>query len=313
MLAYLARRLLTALAVIWAAATLAFLALRVLPGDAIAGQLAQGGASATEIAARRAALGLDAPLAEQYLAYMAGLVRGDLGVSLLNRQPVTQAIAQQLPSTASLAVAALVVALVIGLALGFTGAAARPAWLRRLSSGLATLALAMPVYWTGTLAIWLFSVQLGWFPATGAGDFRHLVLPAAVLGFSVAGSIARVTQAGLVEARDQAFVQYARAKGLRDIHVWGRHILRVGLLPIIAVVALQIGFLLSGTVITEAIFARGGLGGLLLRATLDRDLPVVQGVVVLAALIYNVVNALADALYALADPRVHLEAPPEAA
>ncbi len=313
MLAYLARRCMVALLVIWAAATLTFVALRVLPGDAIAAQLAQGGASAAEIAARRAALGLDAPPLEQYLAYMAGLLRGDLGVSMLNRQPVTQAIAQQLPSTVMLALAALAVALVVGLTLGFAGAAARLVWARRLSSGLAALALALPVYWTGTLAIWVFSVQLGWLPAIGAGDFRHLILPAGVLGFSVAGGIARVTQAGLIEARDQAFVQYARAKGLRNHQVWRRHILRVGLLPIIAVVALQVGFLLSGAVITETLFARGGLGGLLLRAILERDLPVVQGVVVLAALVYSVVNALADVLYALADPRVRLVEPPEAA
>ena len=313
MVAYMARRALSALLVIWAAASLAFAALRVIPGDAIDAQLAQAGASAAEIAARRAALGLDAPPLEQYLAYISGLVRGDLGVSLLNRQPVAQAIAQQFPATAALALAALLVALAVGLGLGFAGAAARATWARRLSTGAATLALAMPVYWTGTLAIWVFSVQLGWLPATGAGDLRHLILPAAVLGFNVAGSIARVTQAGLIEAREQAFVQYARAKGLRERQVWRRHILRVGLLPIIAVVALQTGFLLGGAVITETLFARGGLGGLLLRAILDRDLPVVQGVVVVAALIYSAVNMLADVLSAAADPRVRLAEMPEAA
>ena len=313
MLAYTARRLLTTLLVIWAAVTLAFVALRLLPGDALSAQLTQGGASAAEIAARRAALGLDAPPLQQYVVYLGGLLRGDLGVSLLNRQPVAAAILQQLPPTIALAAAALAVALAAGLALGFVSAAARPGWLRRISGWAAALALSMPVYWTGTLAIWVFSVQLGWLPATGAGELRHLILPAGVLGFNVAGSIARVTHAGLAEAQGQGFVLYARAKGLRERQVWGRHILRAGLMPVIAVVALQVGFLLSGAVITETLFARGGLGGLLLRAILDQDLPVVQGVVVVAAVVYSGASALADALYALADPRARLAEPPEAA
>ncbi len=303
---YCIRRLLTTLVVIWAAATLAFVALRLVPGDAIDATLAQAGAAESEIAVRRAALGLDAPPLEQYLAYMRGLLRGDLGVSLLDRRPVSSILAQQFPSTAMLALSALGIALVLGLGLGFGGAVSR-GWTGRLSGGAASLALSVPVYWTGTLAIWLFSVLLGWLPATGSGDLEHLILPASVLGFHVAGSIARVTQAGLLEAQSAGFVPVAHAKGLRVRQVWRGHILRVGLLPIIAVVALQAGFLLSGTVIVESLFARRGLGGVLLRAIMQGDLPVVQGVVVLAALIYSVVNAAADVLYAMADPRVRLE------
>jgi peptide/nickel transport system permease protein len=314
MLAYLVRRLITTLLVAWAAVSLAFVALRLIPGDAIEAQLIQGGASEAEIAGRRTALGLDAPPLQQYLTYVGGLARGDLGRSLLTRQPVSQIIAEQIPATVVLALASLGVALVLGLGLGLGGAASGAVWARRASSALASLALSTPIYWTGTLAIWAFSVLLGWLPATGAGDLRHLILPAGVLGFHVAGGIARVTQAGLMETQGQDFVLFARSKGLAERQVWGRHILRVGLLPVITVVALQVGFLLSGTVITETLFVRGGLGGLLLRAILDRDLPVVQGVVVLAALLYSAVNALADVLYALADPRVHLEpGPPEAA
>jgi peptide/nickel transport system permease protein len=199
------------------------------------------------------------------------------------------------------------VALLLGLAMGFAGAAARVGWVRRLSRLSATLALATPIYWTGTLAIWLFSVTLGWLPAIGSGDLRHLILPAGVLGFNVAGSIARVTQASLLEARQQDFVPVAQSKGLRDRQVWRGHILRVGLLPVIAVVALQTGFLLSGTVIVETLFARRGVGVLMLQAVNERDLPVVQGVVVLSALIYSLVNMAADTLYVLADPRVRME------
>ncbi len=303
---YFIRRLLTTLLVVWAAVTLAFVTLRLLPGDALDAQMSQGGASEAEITARRAALGLDAPPGTQYLAYIAKLMRGDMGVSLLTRQPVGAAIGQQIGATAALTLAALGVALVFGLGLGVISAATQSTWARRLSKGLASLALAMPIYWTGTLAIWLFSATLHWLPATGAGDLRHLILPASVLGFHVGGSIARVTHAGLIEARGQNFVPFARSKGLHTRQVWRGHILRVGLLPVIAVVALQVGFLLSGTVIIEMLFTRGGLGGLLMRAILARDLPVVQGVVVLAALVYSVVNAAADVLYALADPRVRL-------
>lgn len=303
---YLVRRLLTALLVVWAAVTLAFVMLRFIPGDAIGAQLAQGGASVEQIETRRAALGLDAPFLEQYTAYIANLLHGDMGFSLLDRQPVTLVIARQLPVTAALAGASLLVALGLGFGLGFAGAAASQMWVRWLCGWVAALALSMPVYWTGTLAIWLFSVTLGWLPATGAGDLTHLILPAGVLGFHVGGSIARVAQASLLEARVQNFVSFARSKGLSERRVWSGHILRVGLLPVIAVVALQAGFLLSGTVIIESLFARSGLGGLLMRAILERDLPVVQGIVVLAALIYSVVNAAADVLYALLDPRVRL-------
>jgi peptide/nickel transport system permease protein len=306
-LTFLLRRLSVAILVIWAAATLAFVALRLVPGDAIASQLAQGGATEAEIAARRETLGLDAPPLEQYFDYITGLAHGDMGVSLLDRQPVGRKIAQQFEATATLAAAAMGVALLLGLALGFAGAAARVGWMRRLSRLLATLALATPIYWTGTLAIWLFSVALGWLPAIGSGDLRHLILPAGVLGFHVAGSIARVTQASLLEARQQDFVPVAQSKGLRDRQVWRGHILRVGLLPVIAVAALQTGFLLSGTVIIETLFARRGVGVLMLQAVNERDLPVVQGVVVLSALIYSLVNSAADVLHALADPRVRME------
>jgi peptide/nickel transport system permease protein len=215
-LTFLLRRLLFTVMVIWAAATLAFIALRLIPGDAIASQLAQGGATEAEIAARRETLGLDAPPLEQYLDYVAGLARGDMGVSLLDRQPVNRKIAQQFEATAALAAAAMGIALLLGLVMGFAGAAARVGWVRRLSRLAATLALATPIYWTGTLAIWLFSVTLGWLPAIGSGDLRHLILPAGVLGFNVAGSIARVTQASLLEARQQDFVPVAQSKGLRD-------------------------------------------------------------------------------------------------
>ncbi len=295
------------LLVMWLVVTLAFATLWLLPGDAIEAQLLIGGATEEQIEARRESLGLDDPAPIRYLRYLSGLLHGDMGRSLLTGQPVTQIIAQQAGATLELATASLVVATVLGLGLGLLSAGADGSVAGSAAKWITSLALSTPIYWTGIIAIWLFSVVLGWLPAIGSGDLRHLVLPAGVLGFHVAGSIARVTGAGLIEAKSGDFVTVARAKGLRADALWLRHILRVGLLPVITIVALQLGFLLGGTVITETLFVRRGIGRLLMDAILDRDLPVVQGVVVLGAITYSVTNALADLLYALADPRLRVD------
>jgi len=221
-------------------------------------------------------------------------------------QPVAQMIGQNLGPTAALAGSALLVGVTLGLALGLVaGLASRraPGW---LAEGAAALALSMPVYWTATLAIYIFTVVLAVLPGVGGSGPRQLILPAAVLGFHTAGSIAQVTARSIRRAAGQDFVRTARAKGLGEADV-ADHILRVGLLPVIAVVALQLGFLLGGTVVTESIFVRQGLGRLLLTAIDNRDFPVIQGVVTLTALAYSAIHALADVLYALADPRMRVE------
>jgi peptide/nickel transport system permease protein len=297
-------RLLTGLLTVWAAVTLAFFALRVLPGDAVLSEMLRGGAPEDQIAERRAALGLDAPLPLQYGRYFAGLLHGNMGVSLISRLPVTRLIADQLGPTIALATAALFIALASGIGLGSLEAVAWPHWPARFAGLLSILFLASPVYWTGTLAIFVFSSWLGWLPATGSGDLAHLILPAAVLGLNVGGSIARITRTSLRQVLDADFIRTAHAKGLPVSRVLGDHLLRAGLPPIIAVVALQTGFLLGGTVITEAIFARQGLGQLLFRAILDQDFPVVQGIVVLSAVTYSLLGILADLLYGLLDPRL---------
>ena len=297
-------RLLTGLLTVWAAVTLAFFALRVLPGDAVLNEMLLGGAPQATIDARRAALGLDAPLPLQYGRYLLGLLHGDMGTSLISRQPVTVLIAGQFGPTLALASAALGIALVAGIGLGGLEAILWPRWPARLAGLLNVLLLATPVYWTGTLAIFVFSSGLGWLPATGSGDLAHLILPAAVLGLNVGGSIARVTRTSLRQVLDADFIRTAHAKGLPGHQVIVNHLLRAGLPSIIAVVALQMGFLLGGTVITEAIFARQGLGQLLYRAILDQDFPVVQGIVVLSAVTYSLLGILADLLYGLLDPRL---------
>ena len=306
MTTYVLRRVGAALVVAWLAMSAAFVVLRGLPGDAVDATLARAGASEAEVAEQRRALGLADPLWEQYVDYLRGIVRGDLGRSLVNGQPVTEMIGQQIGATAALALGALTVGIALGVLLGLAGGL----WPGSLAGGLAeafaSLALSTPVYWTATLAIYLFTVVLGILPGTGGDGPRHLILPVMVLGFHTAGAIAQVTARSVREVGTQPFVQTARAKGLPEAEV-AYHILRVGLLPVVAVIALQLGFLLGGTVITETFFVRRGLGRLLLNAINTRDFPVIQGVVTLTALIYSLVNALADLVYAQVDPRVSRE------
>ena len=307
MVIYALRRLGTALAVAWLATSAAFVVLRVVPGDAVDATLARAGASEEELVVRRAALGLADPLWQQYAVYVHRAVQGDLGRSLITGQSVTEMIGQQLGATVTLALGALALGIALGTLLGLAGGLGPGTWPGNLAEALASLALSTPVYWTATLAIYLFTVVLGILPGTGGDGFRHLILPVMVLGFHTAGSIAQVTARSIRQTTAQGFVQTARAKGLPERLVVD-HILRVGLLPIVAVVALQVGFLLGGTVITETIFVRRGLGRLLLTAINNRDFPVIQGVVTLTALTYSLVNALADVVYTLVDPRVRGEA-----
>lgn len=300
----IARRLLRTLAVLWLAVSLAFFALRILPGDALQTQLTQSGASTATIDQRRAALGLDQPVLTQYGNFLVRLARSDLGVSLLDGRPVSEIIAQQALPTITLALAALVIAVLLGAMLGITAAAARRRWLAQIARRTLDLALSVPLYWSGTLAIFLFAVLVDWLPSSGAGDLRHLLLPAALLGFHTAGAIGQMVRRSVSQTLGADFVRYARAKGLPERLVIGRHVLRASLAPVISVVALQAGFLLSGVVITESLFVRPGLGRVLLDATLQHNYPVVQGIVIWSALVYALANGAADILIAVIDPRV---------
>jgi len=304
MLGFLVRRLALTLLTIWLAATIAFVALRLIPGDAIEAQLMPRGATPSEIAAQRTAFGLDQPVIVQYLAMLSGLLRGDLGRSLTANRPVSTILGEQLGATVQLAVSALVIATALGIGLGMGTAFGRSLVVRTLASGVTSLALAAPVYWTGTLAIYVFSVWLRWLPSSGGGDWRHLILPAATLGFAVSGGIARVTATTVRETQATDFIRTAHAKGLRTNTITRRHVLRASLAPIVTVIALQGGFLLGGAAITEALFVRQGIGQVVLIAISAHDYPVVQGAVVLGAIAYSVLNATADLIGAALNPRV---------
>jgi peptide/nickel transport system permease protein len=307
MLYYVGRKLLGAIPLLLGVATLVFVVMRLLPGDPAALMLSEAGGSAEAIAALRADLGFDDPIAVQYGHYLLSLLRGDLGTSLFSHRPVVTIIAEQLPSTIELAVAAMLVAISLGTVLGILAAAKQGTWLDALARAVAVAGGSVPIFWSALLLIWLLSLRLGSLPATGQGGLAHLIMPALVLGFASSGAIARLVRASLLEVLAQDFVNTARAKGLGEGVILIRHALKNALIPVITVIGLQFGFLLGGTVVTETIFSRQGIGQLVVNAILWKDFPVVQGVVLLAAVVYTVVNLSVDLAYTFLDPRIRYD------
>jgi peptide/nickel transport system permease protein len=286
------------------AVTLTFLAIRLVPGDPAQAALNQSTAPEAVLEQRRAALGLDQPGIVQYGRYLLGLAHADFGLSWSANQPVSFLIGQQLSPTLSLAIAGTLVAVAVGTLLGIGAGVGQDAIPGVLARGTAGFLLSVPVMFSGMLLIAVFAVRFRLLPGTGQGSLGHLLLPAAAVGLSGAGGIARVVEAGIGDQMDQPFVHLASAKGLRRSRVMVRHALRVGLLPALDAIALQLGYLFGGAVITEAVFARQGIGRLLLLAVLDKDLPLVQGIVILSVVVYTVVNFVADISHALLDPRL---------
>jgi peptide/nickel transport system permease protein len=304
MLTYVLRRMASTLAVLWGVATIVFVLLQVLPGDPVETILAGSGASQAEIARARHQLGLNDPLLVQYSRYLLNTLHGDLGRSLFSNRPVTLTIAEQLPATLQLAAAALLVAVILGMCLGILAALRAGTWVDQVAMAVAVLGVSVPVFWSGLLLIRVFSIGLNWLPATGADGWPHLVMPALVLGLIGAGPIARLVRASLLNVLQADYITMVRAKGLPERAVIGRHALRNAIIPAITLIGLQAGFLLGGTVVTEAVFARPGLGRLVVEAILWKDLPVVQGVVLLIAATYVIINLLVDLVTLALDPRL---------
>jgi peptide/nickel transport system permease protein len=298
------RRLLQTVPVLWGVSTAVFAMLHLVPGDPVAVMLQQSGGDAATMERLRHQLGLDLPLWQQYLTFMGNAVRGDFGNSIFQNRPVIRIIGEQFPSTLELTASAMLVAGLIGLPIGCIAAVRRGSLVDRLSLLLASVGVAMPVFWLAMLAIFYFSFTLGWFPATGQGGPERLVLPAVVLGLGSAAAIARLIRSSLLDVLRQDYVRTAHAKGLGSVAVTLRHALRNALIPAITVMALQVGTLMGGTVVTETIFSRQGLGRLAVESILAKDFPVVQGTVLLGAVVYILVNLLVDLSYALIDPRI---------
>lgn len=282
-----------------------FLMVRAVPGDPIAIMFAnQPQPTPEQRAIIEREMGLDLPLHRQYVRFITHAARGDLGTSYRTKQPVADHIVSRLPNTAKLAIASLVIAIVIGLSAGVLAATFRNTWIDRIAMMIAIIGVSIPAFWLGMMLILFFSVRLGWFPAAGAEGWRTVVLPAFTMGLVVSAVLARVTRASMIEALQQEYIRTARAKGLREFFVVYRHALRNAMIPVVTIIGLLVGSLLSGAFIVEAVFGYPGIGSLAVQALLTRDFPMIQGIVLFVAIVYVMANLLVDILYGLIDPRI---------
>jgi ABC-type dipeptide/oligopeptide/nickel transport system permease component len=303
---YLVRRLLLTIPVLLGVATLVFALIHLVPGDPAQAMLGEG-ASQEEVERLRTALGLDRPLLVQYTAFISGLVRGDLGTSFRYNTPVTEQILARLGNTAILAFAAMGVAILVAIPLGIIAAVFRGRAPDHIAMTMALAGISMPNFWLGPLLAILFAVYLGWLPVSGTGTAAHLVLPAATLGAALSAILARMTRASLLEELRELYVLAARARGLSGARAVLRHAFRNSLIPVVTIIGLQFGAVLTGTIITETIFAWPGLGRLLIQAINFRDYPLVQGCILFISVTYVLMNLLTDLTYGFLDPRIRYE------
>ena len=311
---FVLKRVATSLLLIWLVASIVFLVIRLVPGDPAEILLSQGGVAPdpTAVASLREELGLDRPVGVQYVQNFRNLLRGDLGQSLQDDSPVAAEIGHRLPRTLELVGAATVFAVLLGVPGGLLGARRRGGAADRGLAIVAALALAMPVFVTGTLMVLLFAQTLHWVPAGGSVAFaadpaRHLLLlamPAITVGLGLAASVLRMTRAAVLDVSRRDYVRTAHAKGVHPARIWLRHILRNALTPIVTVIALHLGTLLGGTVLVEYVFNYPGISGLLVDAVNARDYPMVQGVVLVISILLVLLNLCVDLLYAVLDPRI---------
>lgn len=299
------RRLLAAVPTMLVVATLVFALVHLIPGDPVEMMLGEG-AQPADVEALRARLGLDRPLAVQYGSFLAGLARLDLGDSLHFDRPVATLLGESFPATAELAFAAMAAALLLSLPLGVVAAYRKGSWIDRAARFFSLAGVSMPNFWLGPLAILLFSIHFDLFPVSGRSGWRSLVLPALTLGLALAALLTRMIRSALAEELGKPYLVTARAKGLSEMRVVGLHALRNALVPVVTVVGLQFGALLTGAILTETIFSWPGLGRLLIQAIRLRDYPLVQGCVLLISVTYVVVNLVTDLVYAWIDPRIRV-------
>ncbi|MBM3450237.1 MAG: ABC transporter permease [Armatimonadetes bacterium] len=301
---FVIRRLLILIPVLVGISFLVFSAMYLLPGDAIDSLLAETGGSTRDIERLRKEFGLDQPFLVQYGTFLSRAVRGDFGMSLRQRIPVKGAIKDQMGATIELTLAALVISIGMGIGLGVVAAIRRGTWIDTTAMFISLIGVSMPIFWSGLLLIFLFSLRLGWLPAAGTGGFAALILPAVTLGFSAAAIIARVTRSSLLDVLGQDYVRTARAKGLGNrVVVWG-HAMRNALVTVVTIVGLQFGGLLGGAVVVETVFGRQGIGFLAADAIRQQDFPMVQGTVLVSTLAFVLVNLAVDIVYGFVDPRI---------
>lgn len=291
----------TALGVI----TLVFFLVHLVPGDPVEAMLGET-AQPVDKEALRHTLGLDQPIHVQYLKFLKGVASLNLGESFYYKKSVVSIIYERLGATAQLAVAAMLIALAISFPLGLISALKRATAWDKSSMVVALFGVSIPHFWLGPMLIYLFSIKLGFFPASGRGSFLHLVLPAITLGTGLAGILSRMIRASVLEILREDFILYAKARRITRYRFVIHYLLRPALIPVVTLIALQLGALLSGAVITETVFSWPGLGTLFISAVFSRDFPLIQGCVLFFSLFYLIANLLADMFYAVLDPRIRL-------
>ena len=304
MLRFLARRVISAIPVIFGVVTLSFVILNLLPGDPVTSMLARSGATAEQIAALREQLGLNLPLWQQYLGYVGRVLSGDFGRSIVSSTPVIDTILDNLPATLTLASLAMLVAIPAGIVMGAVAGVFRNTWLDRFVMAFTAVTVSVPAFWIGLVLVMLFAVQLGWLPAAGQGSARALILPVAALSLGATSTVARSTRTNILEALKQDYILTARAQGKSEAVILFRHALPNALVPVVTMIGLQFGWLFSGAFFIEAAFSRRGLGTVMVDAINASDFPVVQGAVLFTALFYVLLNIVVDVLYALIDPKI---------
>ncbi|MCM3144746.1 nickel ABC transporter permease [Brevibacillus sp. MER 51] len=300
---YIVKRLLSGIIVLFGLSVFTFLLIHLIPGDPVRIMLGQR-ATVEQIESLRGELGLNKPLVVQYLDYASGVLKGDLGTSLKTGRPVSTEIADRFPATAKIAVASLVVAVVIGIGLGVLAAKYKDTPIDGAIMTFSTFGMSIPGFWLGLLVILVFSVHLGWFPIAGGTGLKDMVLPAFTLGTLLATALSRLTRAGMVEVLSNDYIRTARAKGMNERVVLLRHAFRNVMIPIVAVIGLELAGLLGGAVIIEQVFGWPGVGTLAIQAIGSRDFPMIQGTTLFIGAVYVLVVILIDVLYALLDPRI---------
>ncbi|MCO5176975.1 MAG: ABC transporter permease [Thermomicrobiales bacterium] len=305
MVKFLLVRLLGTIPVLLGVSVLVFAMVRLVPGDPIDMMFTNLAPPSPEQREQiRKDMGLDKPIYLQYTSFVGNALRGDLGKSYRTKRPVSEEIRNRLPNTIKLTITSLALSTLIGVVAGVTAATFKNTWLDFFSMLVAIIGVSIPGFWLGLMIMMLFSVKLGWFPVAGADTWKHLVLPTITLGVLASAILARMTRSAMLDVLNQDYVRTARAKGLREWLVVMRHAFRNALVPIVTILGLQIGGLLSGAFIIEAVFAYPGIGMLAVQALATRDFPLIQGIVLLVAVIYVVVNLIVDMLYGVLDPRV---------
>jgi peptide/nickel transport system permease protein len=310
---YILRRLIHSVFIIWGCATLVFFLLRLIPGDPVVQMLGPEYTPEAAEALRRK-LGLDEPVYVQYGRWFGNVLTGDLGGSIASGETVRGAIASGLPKTLSLAGLSFLLATLIAVPTGIVAALRRNSALDYAASVVAFVGVSMPSFWFGIILILVFAVRLGWLPAIGYAEigedgvwewFKRLILPSLAIGAGYAAIMMRFVRAGLLEVLGSDYVRTARAKGVRERGVIVRHALRNALIPVVTVAGIQLALLLSGAVVVETVFSIRGIGRILVGAIFDRDYPMVQGVILLIAVIFVLANLVVDIVYTLIDPRIH--------